>query len=356
MTTWAQHRRGGIALGILVFGQILMVGHQVRDERDESRLRHWTGAVMLPVQYGVQTVLGSARSFVDGYLWTVHAGEENRKLETQASRLQIENHFLRQELLRLESRKDLDAFRGQLASETIHAEVIGQGVSRIAKEIFLDRGTRHGVRPGTAVTTPEGIVGKTVVVHSGSSMVLLISDSEAGAGVLLARSGEPGVLRGTGTWDCRIDYIGPHVRVAVGEFVYTSGLDGVFPRGLPVGQVSSVSEGVEAQEIRVRPFADLRRLREVLLVVAPSHESLPPDVQRAISASHGRSDGRMGTELGQSAPTQADLIKRVYRDTVASQERKVGALSYSGPPEFGDAARALRAARSSPPAESEGGE
>ncbi len=356
MTQWIQGRLRGVVLGVLVFGQILMIGHQVREGGNQSRLRYWTGLMLHPLQHGVQTLLGSASSIVDGYLWTVRTGEKNRDLEARISRLQMENHFLRQDLLRLRSLEDLEAFRVQLASETLQAEVIGLGASRVAKEIVLNRGVDHGVRPGMAVTTPEGIIGKTTVVHGRSSMVLLISDSEAGAGVLLARSGEAGVLRGTGGWDCRIDYLGPHVPVSVGEFVYTSGLDGIFPRGLPVGRVSSVSQRVEAQVIRVRPFARLQNLQAVLLVLAPGHEAIPGEVQQALSASLRSGPGGVGTEPSQSSPTQADLIKQVYRSTLESQARRVGSLSASGPPDFGDAARSLRTSGSTPSAGVEGAE
>ena len=112
--------------------------------------------------------------------------------------------------------------------------------------------------------------------------------------------------------------------------------------------MSAVSDGVEAQGIRVRPFADLHRLREVLVVVDARRESLPPDVQDSIAASHGRSPARYGAAHSTLPPTQADRIKQVYRSTVESQGRTVGVLSYSGPPDFSDAAKALRAAGSNP--------
>ena len=339
-----------------MFGQVLMVGQQVRTESGQSRLRHWTGALVLPVQSGVHSLFDSASRVFRRYVWTVRVGEENRELEAQADRLRMENHFLRQALLRYEELESLNAYRVRLESKTLPATVIGQGSSRIAKEIFLDRGGSDGVRSGMAVIVSEGIVGKTGAVYPRSSMVVLISDSEAGAGVLLAGSGEPGVLRGMGSEDCRIDYIGPQVPVSVGEFVYTSGLDGVFPRGLPVGRVIAVEDGVEAKAVRVRPLADLGRLREVLVVVNGRHEGLPAGVQRAIADSHGGSAGRPGPRGARLLVTQADTVKQAYRIAVESQGTKVGALAGSGPPDFSGAARDLRASGSARPADSEDAE
>lgn len=346
MRAWIQSRLGEIALAVLVFGQVLAVGHQVTDESGQPLLRYWSGAVLVPLQSGVHAVAGPARQLLGHYFWTVGAGEENRELEAQAARLRMENHFLRQELLRYETLETLDAFRSRLASETLSASVIGQEPSRPAKEIYLDRGSDHGVEPGMAVLIPAGIVGRIVAVHRRSSLVVLINDPESGAGVLLADSGAPGVLRGAGADGCRIDYIGSSVRVPTGDFVYTSGLDGIFPRGLPVGRVSAASDDADARDIRVEPFADLAALREVLVVIGPTHESLPARVRQSIADAHRPSRDRSGQARDGPVLTQADLVKRAYRLAVESQRTQVGALSYSGPPDFTDAV--LRASPEDP--------
>ena len=337
----------GIVLMALVFGQILMVGQQVRTSSGGSRLQYWSSSLLLPVQRGARVVFGFMGRSFDRYVWLVGAGEENRRLDAQAARLRMENHFLRQKLLRFESQTELDAYSADLASATLPASVIAQGPSRSAKEVFLNRGYDHGVRPGMAVVTSDGIVGKVEAAHGATSMVMLVSDSEAGAGVVLGRSGEPGVLRGMSRRVCRVDYIGPDVRVVPGEFVYTSGLDGVFPRGLPVGQVTAVQPGVETQFVEVRPFVELDRLGEVLVLLEADHETLPEAVQETLAEASGIWGGRGEEFHVESLPTQADRVKQAYRNAIASQGKKVGIPSYgTGVPDFDAVADPLRASGS----------
>ncbi len=344
MWSLISRRANGIVLGALVFGQILMIGHQVSSGPGETRLRYWTAAVLLPLQQVAQGTVGFVGGAWHRYFWLVGAEAENRQLGAEAARLRLENHFLQQELRRYRSEEELDAFRKGLAAVTLPARVIAQGPSRSSREVFLNRGQGDGVRAGMAVITPEGVVGMVKAVHGGSSMVLLISDTEAGAGVLLGRSGQPGVLRGTSRPTCRVDYIGPHVRVVPGEFVYTSGLDGVFPRGLPVGHVTAVDKGVEIQTIQVRPFAKLGRLEQVLVVLKSDQDLLPDGVRQTLAHSSARWADGPGHPPVISLPTEADRIKLAYRRSVDAQGRRVGTLTYSGPPDFSAAIDPLRVA------------
>ncbi len=345
--------RTGLLLAALIFGQVLMIGQQVRVSPGETRLRYWSGSLLLPLQKAAQAAVRWITGSWGQYVWLVGAEQENRKLDAEAARLRIENHFLRQELLRFESRADLDAFRTGLAARTLTARVIASGPSRSAKEVFLDRGHDHGVRPGMAVVTAHGIVGKVGVAFAGSSMVLLITDSDAGAGVVLAGSGEAGVLRGTSKDFCWLDYIGPHIGVAEGEFVYTSGLDGVYSRGLPVGEVSSVEAGIESQRIRVQPFAVLDHLDDVLIVIERRDEALPEHLQRSLARlqTSNRDEKADAIDIrSDPVQTHADRVKQTYRRSLESQGRKVGQLTGAGPPDFRDALHTLRASGGVQPA------
>lgn len=342
-----QRKAQGILLASLLFGQVLMIGQQVQTIEGGTRLRYWSSSLMLPVLKGAQATAGAVVGSWGRYVWLVGAGRENRRLGAEADRLRLENHFLRQELLRFQARAELDAYRERLASCTLPARVIASGPSRTAREVFLDRGRSDKVQPGMAVVGAHGIVGKVHAAYASSSMVLLLNDSESGVGVVLAGSGEPGILRGTGGRLCRLEYIGPHIRVEAGEAVYTSGLDGVYAGGLPVGRVETVEGGVKALKIQVRPHANLDRLDSVLIVLRRELEVLPAQVQRALrrrlpTAPDATAEGP-GADLGRaSARTAADRIKRAYRSAVESQGRAVGQLGYRGHPDFSGAAALSR--------------
>ena len=338
-------RRNSILLAVLLFLQLLMVGQQIQDRALDSPLIYWSSTVFRPFQMTGQWVLRGVSNAWSGYVGLVGTAAENRRLDAEAARLRLENHYLQQQLVRAHGLGELDEYRASLASMTLAAKVIAYGPSRSAREVFLDRGRDHGIRRGMAVVVPTGIVGKVVAAYGASSMVVLVNDSEAGAGVVLGQTGAPGVLRGKNSLLCRLDYVPPHVAVGVGEQVYTSGLDGIFPPGMPVGYVASVETTPELHAIEVRLHADLTRLRDVAVVLRAEHDLLPDSVQRVLARLPAPPE--LGAEVVQRAGLldgPADRVKLTYRRTLESQEKEIGLLG-GRPPDFSTATDSLRAAR-----------
>ncbi|MCY4187964.1 MAG: rod shape-determining protein MreC [Bryobacterales bacterium] len=338
-------RAKGILPVALILLQVLMVGQQIESSQFNSYLTYWSSALFRPLQIAGQRVRSSVSGAWSGYVGLVGVAADNRKLESEAARLQLENHYLRNELAHVRDRAELDDFRASLASLTLAATVIARGPHRSTREVFLDRGRDHGVRPGMAVLAPGGIVGKVEAVFNASSMVILLSDADAGAGVVLGQSGAPGVLRGTGSALSRLDYLPSNVAVRVNEQVFTSGLDGVFPTGMPVGEVVSVGGVAESHAIRVRLHADLDRVREVAVVLRAKHEALPDAVQRRLAQ-------LLETPLPSIKAPQyvgpADRVKLAYRRALAAQGARVGLLG-GRPPDFRTAIELLRTARDESP-------
>lgn len=345
MREWLARRRNGVLLGVLVFLQVLMVGQQIQERPIDARLKHWSSALYVPFQRAGRWALSGLSSAWSGYVGLVGTAAENRRLDAEVSRLRLENHYLRQQVVDVSARAELDEFGASLASRTLSAKVIARGPSRIAQEVFLDRGRKHGVQPGMAVVVAAGVVGKVEVTYESSSMVVLLSDAEAGAGVVLAGSGASGVLRGTNGFLSRIDYVPAWVGVGVGEQVYTSGLDGVFPAGMPVGEVVGVETTPVTQTIAVSFHADLDSVREVAVVLRTEHEALPDSVRRILSRLPGPPEpGVAGALSAGSLDGPADRVKRTYESALQAQQKTIGLLS-GRPPNFSAAADSLRAAR-----------
>ena len=224
-------------LALVLFAQLLLLGYQVRTERDVRLIRVW----------GVTAITPVARVAASAHRWGTHswnryvglrgARQESDQLRAERDRLKLENESLRQALGAGERLRALSRYREGLVSETLVAEVIGTGANPNSRVVFLDRGSGAGVQPGMAVLTPDGIVGKVQSVFPGSSLVLLISDMESAVGVILENSRAQGVMKGTGLYEARIDYVPNDEKVSVGERVYTSGTDRIYPKGLLVGTV-----------------------------------------------------------------------------------------------------------------------
>jgi rod shape-determining protein MreC len=135
--------------------------------------------------------------------------------------------------------------------------------------LYIDKGSRDGLKPDMPVITPDGIVGKVKDVFASESQVLEVSDQTSGAGVVLESTRIRGILRGNAAGQLQMINLLPDERIKAGERVLTSGGDQVFPRGLPVGQVVSVEKDRERDpyiNVLIKPAANLLQLEEVLII------------------------------------------------------------------------------------------
>jgi rod shape-determining protein MreC len=157
--------------------------------------------------------------------------------------------------------------------------------------MILDRGEDAGLVPDQGVICPEGVVGRIWDVGMTQSSLLPLDAYNASTGVMLARSRATGVLQGLGPGKAAIRYIGTQEVVQVGEPVFTSGLDRIFPRGLLVGYVSSALPHDVELHVEVVLAAPLDRVGVVLILPPhPQMEIQPPSgpAQAAPSKKGGR--------------------------------------------------------------------
>lgn len=152
------------------------------------------------------------------------------------------------------------------------ARVIGRDASNWWKTIVLDRGSADGVRENMALVTPAGLVGKTIEIGPRVSRALLISDPNCKVSALLQESRDHGVVEGVGASSdarprCVLLYLPREATVNAGAWVVASGLGGVFPKGVVIGQIESISSGGLQQSAVIKPAVNLARLEEVFIVM-----------------------------------------------------------------------------------------
>ena len=271
---FTRYRNTSVLIGVLLL-QLALLAYQVKRGDDVRLLHVWTAAAIAPVQKVMSTASRFVTSSWNDYVWLVDTRKENRRLRRQLDHLKLQHQRLQRSVGQFERGQVLRAYQESVLSTTVVSQVIGVGSNPNSKEIFLDLGTDAGVRAGMAVVTPDGIAGKVHAAHGGTSLVLLLNDPEAAVGVLLARSRARGVMKGTGSGFCLIDYVGHDVEVRIGEKVYTSGDDRIYPKGLLVGTVTRLEQASEFQRIYVNPAAPLNRLEEVLVITSGVHQRLP---------------------------------------------------------------------------------
>jgi rod shape-determining protein MreC len=168
------------------------------------------------------------------------------------------------EIQALKDQQKLD-FVGDIP--TVAASVVSVTNSNFDLTVKIDRGTDAGIAVGMPVVSGGGLVGRVVEVSRLRSTVVLITDPNSAVGVTLVNANEKAVAEGNGPGkDLRLDFLDPKSKVAEGDKVVTSGLQGGrYPQGIPVGTVKAVRRppGAVQPEVEVTPIVDLRRLEFV---------------------------------------------------------------------------------------------
>ena len=232
-----------------------------------TKLRGWFVALGTPF-----IKLGDAIPFV-------HA---RRQLARDNQQLRDENNHLRQQVRFLSEagRENLELSRllklkQQLPIRALGARVISRDTSNWWRSLQIDRGTTDGLRENLAVVSADGVVGKIISATSGEARVLLLIDPNCKAAAVLQDTREPGIVAGHDTAFVRelqytMTFVNRDAKVKPGEAVITSGLGGVFPKGLLIGTVLNAQLNQQTgmyQDLAIKPAADFRRLENVMVLL-----------------------------------------------------------------------------------------
>jgi len=257
------------ALLVLFTLAVLTVQARSEDRREIGFLGSLLVAALSPVQAAMTRVSDAVAS---GWRSLSEIGElraENRRLRRQVEMLSEEVNRLREQAREAERLERLLDLARSLPHRTVAARVIARSPNAWYSTVLLDRGSKNGISMNDPVLTPSGLVGRVMEVGPASARVLLISDPRSAVGALVQRSRDIGVVQGLGGGHLSMRYLCRSAEVQEGDLVVTSGLGGVFPRGLPVGTIVRVTKDESGlfQEAEVQPAADLDRLEEVLVLL-----------------------------------------------------------------------------------------
>ncbi|MFL6307866.1 MAG: rod shape-determining protein MreC [Candidatus Sulfotelmatobacter sp.] len=259
-----------ILVGVL-FLQVLGLAMQVKrgsDTQDTRLIRIWAVGALSPFERSLVWVRNGSGNIFHNYIYLRGVRAENRELKQQIEQMRLQQVRLSEDAAQAHRLQSLLAFKEQFVSKTVAAQVIGSSGSDLSRVVYIDKGENVGIRRDMPVITAEGIVGKVLMVYPSVSQVLLINDQTSGVGAILDKSRLQGVLRGGATGEVMLERVMSDEQVAAGDIVLTSGGDRIFPKGLPVGTVSKVSNGKDLfLNIKIKPAANLSKLEEVLVLV-----------------------------------------------------------------------------------------
>jgi rod shape-determining protein MreC len=335
---------------VAIFAQIILLAWQVRNDSDIPLVRVWAVTAVTPVASGIETVRNGTTGFFSSYFELKNARQQSSQLKVEVDRLRIENQLLRNDLDSAQRASELAGFQKRTLSKMLGARVIGSTPGANSRSLLIDRGSASGVRRGMAVVVPDGIVGRVLAVFPLASQVLSVTDPGFAAGVESQKNHVHGVLKGVGNSVARVDYVATGQKVEVGEMFFTSGEDRIFPKGLPVGKVTSVQEGSNFQDIIVEPTGAESAAEEVLVILDAVHQAIPdappaeapvflaPDVPAEnppASASPAAAPVSQTNSLAPNAITTAGKLMDQYKKVGDAQKHVFGeGLPGSIPPNF----------------------
>jgi rod shape-determining protein MreC len=264
-------QRAGYLFLAVMLGHILLISMQVNSRAGVPILQAATFGVFAEAQRGMSSGLSGIGHVWTNYVWLRRVKRENDDLRRQLDALQVDVQAERALADRTRSLERLLELRDRSNLTTMAAEIVAAGATPDFRTITIDRGTHDALVSNMAVIAPAGVVGRIVVASARASKVQLLIDRNAAAGALVERSRAQGVVTGGGDDRLRMEYVSEVADVVVGDVVVTSGIDGIYPKGYPIGRVESVEKsGGAYKRITVKPAVDFSSIEEVLVVLMPA--------------------------------------------------------------------------------------
>jgi rod shape-determining protein MreC len=207
----------------------------------------------------------------DHYFFLVSVVDENNRLRNELWKARAQQHQYRETMLTNERLRQLLDLQQSMQQPLIAAQVIGKDPSPWFRTIMIDKGSEVGVVKGRPVINPEGIVGLVVEATAHYAKVMLITDPNSAVDAMVQDIRARGIIKGGMAGNCSFNYVLRKHNVVVGDSVISSGMDGVFPKGLPIGQVATIvkREAGIFQDVTITPHVDFERLEEVMVVPLP---------------------------------------------------------------------------------------
>jgi len=265
----------------VTLGHVILISAQVNSRSGVPVLEAVTFGVFAEAQRSTSKGVTGVRGFWNRYGGLRNVEKENAELKQKLEAVQVELQERRALADRARGLQELLELRDRSKLKTTAAVIIASSASPDFRTLTIDKGTSSGLRTDMAVIAPRGVVGRIVTPSGRAAKVQLLVDRNAAAGALVERSRAQGVVKGIGETRLELEFVSEAADVAVGDLVVTSGIEGIFPKGLTIGRVDTVEKtGPAYKRITVMPAVDFSALEEVLVVLTPT------PAREAAEASH----------------------------------------------------------------------
>lgn len=277
-------QRAPIWLMALLFANLVIMAVDARDSVTKQRMvRVWAQAIFSPFQSVTSKATGAGSGFINRIVNFSSTADENERLQRLVAELDLELKHAREAKSENERLHGILGLKEKTGYEVVPARVIARDSTVWFNTITVDRGSSVGIKLNMPVVTGGGIVGRVISLSPWTAQVMLLTDEKAAAGAVVGQLGESGALgsiRGNGEGGLvEMKYVSGLQKVEVGDYVMTTGQDGIYPPGLNVGEVVQVKHGTATQphQILIRPGAQLDQLQEVAVLLYQPPQRPAPD-------------------------------------------------------------------------------
>lgn len=242
---------------------------------------HEPGLLTRATRQGISFVITPFQKIVTGLVQQSHhlsglftsvntLKKENIELKQKVEQLALRNVLLRNSQAENNELRMILDYKQRHQYEFIPGEIIGRDSASWLRRGILDRGTVDGVKVGAGVISPQGIVGRIVEVNYYSSTIMLLPDEQSSVAGIDERSMISGTIKGKSDHLLSMMYVSSEDDVKVGDVIVTSSLSTLFPKGLPIGEVTQVkvSENGLMLDIDVTPYVDFKTINRFLILKA----------------------------------------------------------------------------------------
>lgn len=253
---------------VLLLATVVLYSYNLRKRDSTTYFERAVLTFAAPFQSTIDSFTDSVSSLWGDYLWLVDTRQQNLELLRENRHLSAELNEMRELAIQNGRLRRLLAFVDDLDMAALPAQVIGEDSGPWARTLIIDKGSNSGLHSGQAVVSADGVVGRIIKVAPTSARVLLVTDGSSAVASLIQRTRARGVARGRGD-DLSVEYSLRSDDIRVGDLLVTSGMGGIFPKGLPIGRVATVEKDQYGlfQRLTATTTVDFAHLEEVLVVI-----------------------------------------------------------------------------------------
>lgn len=278
MPLFLKERKSLTILIALIFFHFLLISMQVPLGEKASIFEKTVFSVFSPVRHGILSFFRSIGNVWNNYFYLRNVQGQNEQMKEQIFYLQQENNLLRNALQKFRSEREIEENLLEMHESILPSRVIGLDPSHFYKSVIINRGTLDGIKKNMVVLDKNGdLVGRIVdAISLKEARVQLITDNESGISVFTEGNRIRGILVGDGEGQCLIRYVLATTtpeEISEGEDVITSGYDRIYPSGIRVGRIVSITTDTSLHKhIVVIPYFDFRYLDQIAVIMKDPQE------------------------------------------------------------------------------------